>query len=109
MISVIYLVILFEHFLFTNSNSLDYATESNWATSCKTGTRQTPIDINSQIHFEQNQNYIILESANYTKLINVPLIVRNDRSYVLDASGLGTLMVKKYGIKYKYNLINFLQ
>jgi carbonic anhydrase len=104
MVSILLItIILLQSFLKSEGNMLDY-TESDWATTCKTGIRQTPINLNKNINYNTNQKYILLESANYTKLTNVPLTVRNSRTYAFDASGLGTLMVTKNGIKYKYNL-----
>jgi carbonic anhydrase len=99
------LLLLLTTISLVKNNALDY-TEKDWAATCLTGTRQTPIDLNQQISYSKSQTYIVLESANYTKLVNTPLIVRNEKTFALDASGLGTLMITKNGLKYKYNLID---
>jgi carbonic anhydrase len=88
------------------SNFLEYAGETGWDQICKVGTRQTPIDIGKDISFISTTKYIELLSANYNKLVNVPLKIRNQKGFAFDASGLGTLMVNKNSIKYKYNLID---
>jgi carbonic anhydrase len=82
---------------------LDYS-ETDWVPTCRNGTRQSPLDLNQQINYTNSQTYITLVSSNYAKLVNTSLMIRNDRTYALDASGLGTLIIKKNGIPYKYNL-----
>ncbi len=101
------IAILFSIFSYINSEEgvLDYS-EKDWPQLCKTGMRQTPIDIPNNFTFDTS-DYFSLLSTNYTMInSNGVAVVHDHKYYVQNITNSGPLMVKKAGITYQYDLID---
>jgi carbonic anhydrase len=83
---------------------LDY-TESNWGAACKTGVRQTPINIVKSTT-KDGSNYFEVLMANYTLVSNTNFKYEAGYKYRADLPNQGYIIVKKEGYTYGYQLFD---
>lgn len=92
----------------TSCAIIDFS-EKGWPAADCAGNRNSPIDFPSNFNYTFNQDYFRILSTEYKDINGLKFDVTNQKSYHivnLTSQVYGTLMARKAGITYKYNLLD---
>lgn len=87
---------------------LDFQNESDWPQTCK-GSKQSPIDFPANLNYNKNNEYFKILETKYNVLNNLKFEKTQKKLNILNVPNQtgGHLIVRKNGINYKYDLLQF--
>jgi len=89
-----------------NPNVLINYDQLNWPTLCYDGHKQSPVDFPKDLNFYNKTNVFEVMEVQYNILNRVPLQIYLLSTFMVNATDLGYVKVKKNGYVYQYDAVN---